>query len=242
MIENPPPPFPSIPAGSSGKAKEEEEADKYYADLMSRVDQHISLRQSHLPITFRADGEGGEAGLRGGGGSRELEPPPATFLAYVLHAHSVLSTFWHLPLENTFTRPLKIYFMSSSLLWVLFLGVKIRLATTFADFLIVSFVLNLAHWFQRFLFFKFQTSLLLWPFCSVAVLLVLFIYDLYLIITEGAETLHHAVSVAVLSYLFGFLLPEAVVLAFRWRRRRRLQLEEGGGLGGVGGGEEYSTL
>lgn len=64
----------------------------------------------------------------------------------------------------------------------------------------------------------------------------------------GGEALRHGLGVAILVYLFGFLLPEALFLVYRFYKTRKA-----GGLpvhvGGIGGGptlgvleETYSTL
>lgn len=40
-------------------------------------------------------------------------------------------------------------------------------------------LLHAAHWLQRFVFYRFQDSHLLWPFLAAAVVLTLAVYDLY---------------------------------------------------------------
>jgi hypothetical protein len=150
-----------------------------------------------------------------------------------------------LELENTFTRPLKVYFLLSSLLLVIFLSINIRLATNFAEFLVVSILLNSLHFTQRACFFRFQTSLFLWPFFAAVFVLMLAIWDLVLVVRGGAESLHHAVGVAICSYLFGFMLPEAIGRAVQWQRQRQRQPVAGGGrvpVSSPGGTEDYSIL
>jgi hypothetical protein len=215
--------------------------DAYYRTLLNRVDAQLSLAHSGPGlVTFhggRHDQDEGEAAA--------ASAPPATLCAWLLTSHTVLGTCWHLELENTFTRPLKIYFLLSSLLLVFFLSVKIRLATTFAEFLVVAVILNAFHYGQRRAFFRFQTSLFLWPFFALALVLTLGIWDLVLVVSSGAEGLHHEVGVAIITYLFGFLLPEVLGRAVQWQRHRRegeeqVRRQQQGGRAGPA--EEYSIL
>lgn len=241
-----PPPaiLPPNPATTTTTTAATDYDDAYYRTLLNRVDAQLSLAHSGPGlVTFhggRHDEDEGEAAA--------AASPPATLCAWLLTSHSVLGTCWHLELENTFTRPLKIYFLLSSLLLVFFLSVKIRLATTFAEFLVVAVILNSFHYGQRRAFFRFQTSLFLWPFFAVALVLTLGIWDLVLVVKSGAEGLHHEVGVAIITYLFGFLLPEIVGRAVQWQRHRRLgeeqaRRQQAGGRAAAGAHfEEYSIL
>jgi len=218
--------------------------DAYYRTLLNRVDAQLSLAHSGPGlVTFhggRHDEDEGEAAA--------AAAPPATLCAYLLTSHTVLGTCWHLELENTFTRPLRIYFLLSSLLLVFFLSIKIRLATTFAEFSVVAVILNAFHYGQRRAFFRFQTSLFLWPFFALALIVTLGIWDLVLVVNSGAEGLHHEVGVAIITYLLGFLLPEVLGRAVLWQRHRRegeeqVRRQQQGGRAAAGAHfEEYSIL
>eukprot|EP00624_Nannochloropsis_granulata_P004700 evm.model.NODE_3366_length_53577_cov_19.425985.11 len=218
--------------------------DAYYHSLLNRVDAQLSLAHSGPGLAtlhgMRHDEGEGEAAA--------AAAPPATLCAWLLTSHTVMGTCWHLEVENTFTRPLKIYFFLSSLLLVFFMSVKIRLATTFAEFLVVATILNAFHYGQRRAFFRFQTSLFLWPFFALGLLLTLGIWDLVLVVKSGAEGLHHEVGVAIITYLFGFLLLEVLGRAVQWQRHRRkaedqFRRQRQGGRAAVGAQfEEYSIL
>ncbi len=223
-------PAPAVPSPSQQQGAGGGEDDVYYRDLLNRVDQQLFLsRAGPGLVTFGGREEEDAA----------VETPPATCLGTVLSRHSVLGTCWHLELENTFTRPLKVYFVLSSLLLVVFLSIKVRLATSFAEFFVVSVLLNAAHFVQRACFFRFQTSLFLWPFFAAVFTLTLAIWDLVLVVRGGAESLHHAVGVAIGSYLFGFMLPEAIGRAVQWQRVR---VRVRGAVPSPAGTEDYSIL
>lgn len=193
--------------------------DAYYRTLLNHVNAQVSLAHPGPGLAtlhdVRHDEDEGEAAA--------AASPPATLCVWLLISHTVLGTCWHLEVENTFTRPLKIYFFLSSLLLVFFMSVKIRLATTFAEFLVVATILNAFHYGQRRAFFRFQTSLFLWPFFALGMISTLGIWDLVLVVQSGAEGLHHEVGVAITTYLFGFLLPEVLGRAVQWQRQRHRQ-------------------
>lgn len=102
------------------------------------------------------------------GNYQGLEPAtvPQTLAQHVLFKHSVLGVCWHQDVALGFTRPLKIYFTLSSVLLVIFLSLKIRLATGFAEWCIVSSILNFIHFGQRLVFYRVCTHLRVFFFWS----------------------------------------------------------------------------
>lgn len=231
----------STPTATASAAESYDDA--YYRTLLNRVDAQLFLSHSGPGlVTFhggRHEEEEGEVS--------EATAPPATLCAWILTSHTILGACWHLELENTFTRPLKIYFLLTSLLLVFFLSVKIRLATYFAEIVVIAVITNAFHYCQREAFFRFQSSLFLWPFLAAALTFTLTVWDVVLVIKGGSEGLHHEVGVAIVTYIFGFLSPEVFVRAIQWQGQRRPR-EEGARQDsaerGPGGAhfEEYSIL
>ena len=139
--------------------------------------------------------------------------------------HSLVGVcFYRYEVENGFSYPLKCYFTLTSCLFISLLSYAFT--CSFAKFCLSTFLATFFHWGQRYIFYKFQNSFLIWPFGALLTLIGLLLIDVsefIITLTSTSSSLSSAFLLFIYVLLFGMILPEYGYLVYDYYRRKRFR-------------------
>ena len=141
--------------------------------------------------------------------------------------HSLVGVcFYRYEVENGFSYPLKCYFTLTTCLFVSMLSYTMDLTSSFANFCVSTLLATFFHWGQRYIFYKFQNSFLVWPFGALLALIALLLIDIsefMITLTSTSSSLSDAFFLFLFVLLIGLIVPEYGYLVYDYYRKKRFR-------------------